>query len=186
MLKEEIPELRFEIYGEGAYRDELVRLTEELGVEGHVYFSDGFVPMNDLLRAISAADVGVVAMKRDVFRDLTHCNKMYDFIAMRVPAIVSRTRSVRAYFPESCFRYVTPGDVTDLAEAIRELHASPDLRRHLVEEAARVNEPYRWPHQRGNYLAMVEALLDGRDVESPTGAVHRAEHDTRSLSGARS
>ena len=53
-----------------------------------MYFSGGFVPIDELLRAIAGADVGVVAMKRDAFRDLTLCNKMYDFITMRRPAVV--------------------------------------------------------------------------------------------------
>jgi len=48
-----------------------------------------FVPIEELIQAIANADAGVVAIRRDLHRDLTHCNKMFDFIAMQKPAIVS-------------------------------------------------------------------------------------------------
>lgn len=159
LLADEIPGLRFEVYGEGTYRDELHRLTGALGVQQNVWFSDGFVPMDALLRAIAEADAGVVAMKRDAFRDLTHCNKMYDFIAMGLPVICSRTGSVEAYFPDSAFAYFTSDDPADLARAIREVWAAPDHAARLVAEAQRVNEPYRWPHQRAKYLRIVDRLV---------------------------
>jgi glycosyltransferase involved in cell wall biosynthesis len=101
-------------------------------------------------------------MRRDVFRDLTHCNKMYDYIAMRRPAIVSRTRSVTAYFGESCFQMFEAGDVDDLARAIRELHRDSGLGARLVRRAAEVSEPYRWPRQREVYLGVVDDALHAR------------------------
>ena len=170
LLRDEIPELRVEIFGDGTYRDELVRLVAELGVEDLVCFSDGVVPYEELLQALARADAGVVAMKRDAFRDLTHCNKMFDFVVMRTPAAVSRTRSVEAYFDDDSFRFFQAGDEHDLARALRELHRDPQLRRRLAEHAVEVAEPYRWPRQRERYLSLVEGLLDGASAEDAVQA----------------
>jgi glycosyltransferase involved in cell wall biosynthesis len=159
LLKDDLPGLRFEIYGEGSYRETLSELARNLGVEDRVSFSDGFVPMDELLDAIAAADAGVVAMKRDAFRDLTHCNKMFDFIVMRKPALVSRTRSVEAYFDESCFQLFTADDEQDLARAIREIHATPARGEALVQQAARANAPYRWERQRGIYQEVIAEVM---------------------------
>ena len=92
-------------------------------------------------------------MRRDAFRDLTHCNKMFDFIAMRRPAIVSRTRAVEAYFGDDCFALFESGDAPDLARAIRALHDDPALGERLVARAAAASAPYRWAEQRRIYLA---------------------------------
>jgi glycosyltransferase involved in cell wall biosynthesis len=159
LLSAELPGLALDVFGEGTERANLQRLAADLGVADRVRFSDGFVPMDELVSAIARADAGVVAVKRDAFRDLTHCNKMYDFIAMQRPVLVSRTESTSAYFDESCFAWFEGGDAEDLARTIRRLHDEPEWRQHLVANAARSSEPYRWPHQRRAYLASVRRTV---------------------------
>jgi glycosyltransferase involved in cell wall biosynthesis len=191
LLKGVIPGLRLRIFGEGSYRDELQQLTRRLGVEREVSFSDGFRPMDELLQAIAGADAGVVAMKRDAFRDLTHCNKMFEYITMRKPAIVSRPRSVEASFDASSFQLFASDDEHDLARAIRELYDDPQLGDQLVRRAAQVNEAYRWPHQRERYQRTVEGLLAAakgsiaRDVAAYGALVRDDEAARPSLTGGR-
>ena len=158
LLRDELPGLRIEIYGDGTYRDELRRLADQLGLDGTLSMSDGWVPIEQLVAAIAAADAGVVAMRRDRFRELTHCNKMFDFIAMRRPAIVSRTRAVEAYFGRDAFALFEAGDERDLARRIRALHDDPELGSRLVARANEACASYRWEHQRRVYDRVVEAL----------------------------
>jgi len=158
-LRTEIPQLTVSVYGEGTHLPELRALSQELGVEEAVHFSGGFVPMDELLHAISTADAGVVAIRRDRFRDLVHCNKMYEFIAMGKPVICSRTRSVQSYFSDDCFQYFISGDEDDLARAIRELYHDRDLAQQMSRRAEEVNEPYRWDHQRRVYQAIAAGLI---------------------------
>ena len=182
LIGDGIPGLEARIYGEGAERAALIRLAREAGVAERVQFSPGFVPIEELLAAIADADAGVVAMRRDAFRDLTHCNKMFDFIAMRRPAIVSRTRSVEEYFDESCFALFEGGDERDLARAIRVLHADASLGERLVRRAAEVGEPYRWIHQRRLYLAAVEGLARRQgQVSDRASSANSRSADPRSV-----
>jgi glycosyltransferase involved in cell wall biosynthesis len=159
LVRDEIPGLRVEIYGDGTYRRELLRLGAELGLDGALWVSDGWAPIEELLSAIAAANAGVVAMRRDAFRELTHCNKMFDFVAMRRPAIVSRTRAVEAYFGDDAFALFESGDEHDLARAIRALYADPALGARLVARANEVSAPYRWERQRRIYQRVVEELM---------------------------
>jgi glycosyltransferase involved in cell wall biosynthesis len=162
LLAEELPGLELQVYGRGSHREELIRLAEERGVGERVHFQSGWVPFDELVEAIAQADAGIVAMKRDAFRDLTHCNKMYELITMRRPALMSRTRSVERYFDAGSFAWFESDDPADLARAIRALHDDPEWGGRLVEHAERRNEPYRWENQRRSYLRVVRALLDGR------------------------
>lgn len=161
LLADEIPELRLRIVGKGSQLPELRELAAQLDVRDRVDFSGAWVPIEDLLDAIAAADAGVVAMKRDAFRDLVHCNKMYDLVAMRRPVITSRTRSVEAYFSDEALLYFRADDPEDLARAIRELFAHPERGQELVEHAAEEVEPYRWPRQREQYQRYVESAVSG-------------------------
>lgn len=160
LLRPELPGLRFEILGQGSYLPPLEELARELGVEDSIHFNRQFVPVSVLVGAIAAADVGVVAMKRDAFRDLTLCGKLFDFISMGKPVIASRTRSVEEYFDDSCLRFFTSNDSVDLAAAIRDLHADPELRQGMVERATVANEPYRWAHGRQRYLEVIEQEIE--------------------------
>jgi glycosyltransferase involved in cell wall biosynthesis len=159
LLADEIPELELHVFGKGSYREALERLAEERGVADRVHIRRDFVPLDDLVHAISQADAGVVAMKRDPFRDLTHCNKMYELITMRRPQLMSRTRSVEAYFDADCFAWFESDDPADLAHAVRRLHADPALGRELVANAAARSHPYRWEHQRDHYQQVVRRVL---------------------------
>ncbi len=136
-------------------------MVEEFGLTDRVSFN-GFVPVDQLVAAIADADAGVVAMKRDAFRDLTQCNKMFDLITMRRPVICSRTTSVMASFPDDCLQYFDADDDADLARAIEEVFAQPHLGHQLVERAEEQNQAYRWLRQRERYLALVEQALAGR------------------------
>jgi glycosyltransferase involved in cell wall biosynthesis len=127
-----------------------------------VWFSDGFVPIDELIRALAEADAGLVAMKQDAFRDLTIATKMYDFITMRKPQLMSRTRSVEAYFDEEAFAFFRSDDPDDLARAIREIVADPERRTRMVEAAARQGEIHRWPPNAARYVAVVEDAASGR------------------------
>jgi glycosyltransferase involved in cell wall biosynthesis len=159
-LRALIPGLRLRIFGEGSDKARLARLAAVRGVADEVSFSDGFVPFAELIQALSTADVGVVAMKRDVFRDVTLPGKLFDFVAMGLPSVVSRTRSVEETFDDECFEFFESGNADDLARAVRHLYADPARRGRLVEHAYSVAEPYRWSRQRAAYLAVVEGLLD--------------------------
>jgi glycosyltransferase involved in cell wall biosynthesis len=176
LLKEEIPGLQLDIYGEGSALPELEALARDLGVSERVHFSGRFVALDDLVQAIANADAGVVALRRDIYRDLTHSNKMFDYITMRKPAIVSRTRSVEAYFEEGCLQMFTAGDERDLARAIQELWANPALREQLVSRATQANQPYRWPLQRQRYQEIVRTLIFA-DAHERAEAAHGAERN---------
>jgi len=158
-LRDRIPGLELRIYGDGPGRAGVQALAQELDVTGQVFFSQGWVPLNELLPRITEADAGVVAIRRDGCFDLTHSNKMYDLIALRKPIVMSRTRAVEAYFDDDCFQLFESGSEHDLARAIYELYAHPDIGRRIVAKAARVGEPYRWVHQAKTYLAVMEGLV---------------------------
>jgi glycosyltransferase involved in cell wall biosynthesis len=161
LLKDEIPELLLKVYGEGPQEVALRALTQQLGLEDRVSF-DGYVPLDNLLRAINEADAGLIATKRDEFRDLTHSLKMFEFVSMKKPVICSRTPAVEAYFDEESFLYFTAGDDRDLARAIKRLYVEPDLGGRLVAHATAANDAYRWPRQREIFLSLMRQVLEGQ------------------------
>jgi glycosyltransferase involved in cell wall biosynthesis len=167
LLADEIPGLELQVYGNGSYGDDLQRLAETRGVGDRVQFQRDWVPIDQLVDALARADAGLVAMKRDAFRDLVLSNKMYEFITMRRPILMSRTRAVEEYFDAKCFAWFESDDPADLARAIRRLHDEPQWAQELVEHASRGNERYRWVHHRDHYLEIVRRILSEDDGARP-------------------
>jgi glycosyltransferase involved in cell wall biosynthesis len=157
LLRDRIPGLRLDVWGDGTHRPAVQALVTELGLEDHVRFS-GWVTMDALMPHLATADAGVVAVRRDAFRDVTLCTKMFDLVSLRKPVIISRTRAVEHYFGDECFAMFESGDEQGLAAAILAVYSDPARRDQLVRNATARNEPYRWMHQAARYVEIVERL----------------------------
>src|SRR5205823_7639532 len=70
LLRDRIPGLRLEIWGGGTHQSALEALTKELDLADRVQFN-GWTTMEELMPHLAAADAGVVAVRRDAFRDVT-------------------------------------------------------------------------------------------------------------------
>lgn len=161
------PGITFDVFGDGSDRERLRKLAAELGVSHRVRFSDGYVPLPELVAALHDADCGYVGIRRDDFRDLVLCLKLYDFVAVGRPAVVSRTRSVEEYYGEGCFELFESGDADSLADAFRRLADDPDRRRALTDEASRRAVGHRWSVSRARFLAVVDHLLGRGPLPAP-------------------
>jgi glycosyltransferase involved in cell wall biosynthesis len=159
LLRDELPGLRLQVYGDGTDLGRLHGLTARLGVADRVHFSDGFVPIGELVAAIARADAGIVALRRDPFRDVSLAGKMFDFIAMGKPVLSSRTRSVVETFGPSCVELFESGDAEDLARALRLLYRNPQRRTDLAARAREVAAEYQWSRQREIYRGVVNGLM---------------------------
>lgn len=160
-LRGEIPGVRLQVYGTGSYLPTLRRLTSNLSLDDLVTFSNGFVPLPELVRGIAAADVGMIALKRDAFRDVALPGKIFDFVLLHKPVISSRTSSVEEIFGPECVELFESGDVLDLARAIRTLYHDPARRERMARLAEAKAEPLQWSRQRLIYRDVVDRLLAG-------------------------
>lgn len=163
------PGITLDLFGDGSDRGRLVRLARDLGVAERVTFSDGYVPLPDLVAALQRADCGYVGIRRDAFRDLVLCLKLYDFVAVHRPAVVARTRSVEEYYADGCFEFFDGGDAESLAAALKRLADDPGLRARLADEARERTVGHRWETHRHRFLAVVDHLL-GREATLPEPA----------------
>ncbi|HXG39442.1 MAG TPA: glycosyltransferase family 4 protein [Candidatus Limnocylindrales bacterium] len=160
-LRDELP-VELIVHGVGEALPELRRLASELDVTDRVRFSTTLVPAVELPSLLVQADAGVVPYRRDVFTDGILPTKLLEYVALGIPAIVSRTPVVEQYFDDSMVRFVEPGDVEDLAAAIRELAGDPARRAALASAAARFGERHNWRRQSAEYAELVAGLADRR------------------------
>jgi glycosyltransferase involved in cell wall biosynthesis len=150
----QVPQARVQIFGEGEYRRELEALAERKGVADRVHFR-GLVPIRELIANLRRADVGYAGMLCDNMLS----NKLVEYVALGVPAVVARWSTFEHYFSDDSVAFFRPGDADDLARAILAVHAQPDAARSRAERASELYRSYRWPVQREVYLGVYADLL---------------------------
>jgi glycosyltransferase involved in cell wall biosynthesis len=155
------------IHGRGDLLDGLRALAAELGVADAVEFSTARLPSEDLPALLRRADAAVVPYRRDIFTDGILPTKLMEYVALDLPAIVSRTPVVEEYFDDSMVRFVPAEDPEALAAAIVELARDPERRAEIARNAALFRERYDWTRNAAEYVAMVRELRGDQPGASP-------------------
>jgi glycosyltransferase involved in cell wall biosynthesis len=157
-ISSQVPNAEFHIYGGGNVKPELQVLAQELGLDGRVRFFESR-PMREIAGVVANADLGVVAKRADSFGDEAYSTKIMEFMASRVPVIVSKTKIDSFYFNGSVVRFFESGNENDLAGAMLDLIRNPDLRRSLIHNASQYVARNNWNLKKREYLNLVDALL---------------------------
>lgn len=161
IVRRSIPEVRLTIHGVGEYREALVQLTAELGLQEYVHFSTEFIPTPEMPQFIRQADVGVVPYRRDVFTNGILPTKLMEYAALGVPAITARTSAIAAYFDDTMVQFFQPGDVEDLARCITLLYHDRQRLSSFVQHADQFNQRYNWSTVSAGYVSLVQQFNGG-------------------------
>jgi glycosyltransferase involved in cell wall biosynthesis len=167
-VRSQIPGVQLRILGSGGYLEKFLSQIAEMDLEDHVRYL-GFVPLAEMVKELKGADVGIVAQKSSPYSNLVHTGKMYDYLSLGLPGLVSRLKAVEAYFNEDALRFFEPGDPDSLAEGILDLYQHPEKRQSLVKNSQRLYEEYRWDRQKEIYLSVYRDLLDEFSADAIVG-----------------
>ena len=146
------PDLTLRILGGGEYRATLIALTNQLGLQKHVSFSDGFVPRSEAVREIRRSTLGLVPLLPDGYGQLMLPNKVFEFVFMDIPFVCSRLPAIEEHLPGDAVAYFEPGDVASLAGQIRRLLRDPQAARQQAARARRAMAELSWAHGSRRYL----------------------------------
>jgi glycosyltransferase involved in cell wall biosynthesis len=153
----EFPQAEFHIYGSGPAKEELLVLIRQLGIESQVKMPPPR-PLQEIAHIMETADLGVVPKRNDTFGNEAFSTKIFEFMAMGVPVIVSETQVDRYYFDDSVVRFFRSGDEDDLARCMMDLIEHPEKRRTLVENASEFIAKNDWTVKKREYMELVDRL----------------------------
>lgn len=152
-LRERIPNLKIEILGKGEYRTELERQISDLGIEEVVEFK-GFVPDDEMVRAISTAQLGFVGVTFPYMSP----NKMFEYVLVKTPVVAAAIPGMTDWFTGDEIAFYEPGDEKDLATRILDLYESPAKLDDLAANASRKYVNFDWESSRRKYVEIYASL----------------------------
>jgi glycosyltransferase involved in cell wall biosynthesis len=126
--REDVPNARLELIGDGLTRVDNERLARELGIDDVVRFT-GWLPRETVLQKLGESDIAVAP-----FLELYHYDpaKLLDYMSTGVAIIASSfVRTVDILQGGRGGVLVPPGDVEALAEEIVRVSENPNRRREL-------------------------------------------------------
>jgi glycosyltransferase involved in cell wall biosynthesis len=140
------------------------RLTGELSLAGSVTFVHG-ISDAELAELLASAEIAVVPSLYEGFS-----LPAVEHMASGTPLVASRTGALPEVAGDAAV-LVSPGDVEELAAALRRLHDAPTLRARLGEQAwQRVQQRFAWPAVARATAEHYQAAISGQ----PGGQAKRA------------
>jgi len=158
-IVQEIPNARLLLVGSGTYENELRALAQEKKVAQAVEFT-GQQPFSLMPSYINASQVCLVPYIFSEQTDASCPHKLFQYMAMGKPVVVSSVKSLRRIVSETGAGLVyTASDPDSLAQAVIRLYQDPKLA-HKMGEAGKnaVEEEYNWQRAGGKLLDLYQSL----------------------------
>lgn len=143
------------ITDEGSYFSGIKRLISRYNLGNHVDILQP-LPLEQIADEIRKADIGMVLVEKDPYTDIIFRIKLYEFIACKVPLIVSRTKFLSEFFSDNQLYYLDDHSPAGLSGAILRLSANRNLRRKLAERAFIHYRRYNWGKEKNKYFRLLE------------------------------
>lgn len=123
-----IENAHFFILGEGGYRFQYEKLSEDIGVMNRVHFC-GLIPYNELHQWTCSADIGLVFIEPISFSyELALPNKLFEYCMAGLPSLVSDLPAMRDILTHDNIGLLINVDLSpaQIAEKIRFLYANKE------------------------------------------------------------
>jgi glycosyltransferase involved in cell wall biosynthesis len=151
IAREQIPGIEFRFMGGGDHLPNVLALAKQLGIEERVHYL-GFVPFEQMVEEILLADVCVVAVEKNPYSVLVHTNKMFEYMALERPVIMSRLDAVAAYMQDGAALYFESGNANQLAAQLVDVARHPEAAQSRVQRATALYNEHRWDNEKRRYL----------------------------------
>jgi colanic acid/amylovoran biosynthesis glycosyltransferase len=122
LVEEGVRDLRYELTGDGYYRERLEHYVRANDLEPYIGFL-GTLPMDSVIRAMGECDALVLpSIQVGNWVENQAC-AVQEAMLMHAPVIATRTGGVPQSVPDSMLPFIcAPGSVDELSEAIRRIH----------------------------------------------------------------
>lgn len=172
-LREQHPELRILLVGDGPAAEELRRAVTAAGLQGKVVLT-GAIPRRDVPRHIAAMDIGVLPDSNRFGSPIV----LFEMMAMGKAVVAPDIAPIRDVLQDGVTgRIIPPGDREALRRVLRELLGDREAREALGARAReRVMAEHTWDANARRVLAVAREIRERRTGAGSATAVRQGGH----------
>jgi glycosyltransferase involved in cell wall biosynthesis len=159
LIKDQVPEVEFYIYGDGSGREDLARLIKERSLQQRVKLMH-IIPIQEIAGVMANADIGIVPKRNDSFGGEAFSTKIFEFMALGVPVVAANTKIDTYYFNDSLIKFFRAEDDQSLADAMLAMVRNRELRKKLAANALDYIASQSWDIKRQDYFNLVDRLVE--------------------------
>ena len=164
LIRKDIPGARLQLFGDGDQLPDLHRQVEENRLGERVWFSDGFMPIEQIIPSIKEAHLAVIPTRHEISTDYMLPTKLLEYLAFGIPAVFTPTKTVKYYFGEDHPLYIhnpSPEETAAKIRWVRENYA--EAKRLTAELQDDWFSRYNWQEHKKSYLELLDRLTNPRD-----------------------
>ncbi len=159
LLKDKIPGLELRVYGTGEDLPLFLEMIQRLNLENIIkYF--GHVSIEKIVEILPECNVGIIPNRLTPFTKINFPTRIFEYLYMNRPVVVSRTQGINDYFDENSIFYFDAGDAENLANVIFNVYSDPTKTSEVVNKGYKIYQNYRWEHQSKNLIKIYKELLN--------------------------
>ena len=159
LLRSKIPNLEFNVYGDGEYVGQFKKIAQDLNLDNIVNYY-GFVTNEEIAKAILSIDVGIIPNLKNPFTEINLPVRIFEYLCHEKPVIVPKTTGILDYFDEDSINFFKAGDAKSLADAIYKIYKDPLGQNKALEKGIRIYNQYLWKHQGAHFIDRVKRLTN--------------------------
>lgn len=171
MVRKKIP-IRFDIYGNGSEYSKLLKTVETLEMNDIVFFHN-YIPWEKIPQLMSRYDVGLALLSgKGEYSKHALNSKIFEFLAMGIPVIVTRTKSTEHYLNDRLTMFSKINDPKDVANCIMQLYWQTDKRKMFSENGIKYSKNTNWAIQIARFFPIIEKMVDRKHTFSSLSKSH--------------
>jgi len=146
------------VVGDGPALPSAKALAAELGVEDSITFT-GYLSGEQLLRHLSAFDIGVMPDPVNEYNDKISMNKVFEYSALGIPSVAYPLAETKHLLGDAGV-FSQTAEPSGLAQACLELLRDDDLRMMTSARAKRLSDTkFVWERERSKYVGAFDRLV---------------------------